>query len=268
MSTRSIIARATGEGTFKGVYHHWDGYPTGLGKNLTEILVSPFANDLPRMLHALIDEHPAGWSTIVHKDFTLAPGYTWENVKHPSCEGKSDAEYHAAMETYRTMPDMRRPQCYCHGERCEEAQTLTECDDANTEWAYVFDEDERVMHVRHRTKHRRQASTFGTMSGESSSTTRVRRTGRTSNAAKITSVAHTMHGSIFPNCRERPSNASARRNFCAANRCNGTTPSPTFSTVFVTRARDAGSAADMPDAPIFQQLFAASFRTHNIGLKR
>lgn len=152
MSTRSIIARATGEATFQGVYHHWDGYPTGLGKYLTEILVGPFAGDLPRMLRTLIDEHPAGWSTIVHKDFTLTPGYTWEKVKHPSCEGKGDAEYCVAMEVYRAMPDVRRPQCYCHGERSEEAQPFTERDDTDAEWAYVFEEEERVLHVCYRAK--------------------------------------------------------------------------------------------------------------------
>ncbi len=160
MSTRSIIARATGEGTFKGVYHHWDGYPTGLGKYLTEILAHPFDHDLPRMLHTLIDQHPAGWSTILGKDFSLAPGYTWENVSHPSCEGLSDAEYQAAMEAYRATPDMRRPQCYCHGARREESQTLTERDDAGAEWAYIFEEEERVLHVCHRAKHPQSGEYF------------------------------------------------------------------------------------------------------------
>ncbi|MGH9641828.1 MAG: hypothetical protein ACRD3Q_05335 [Terriglobales bacterium] len=84
MSTRSIIARATGEGTFKGVYHHWDGYPTGLGKYFVELLAGLFAGDLSRMLRAPIDDHPAGWSTVVGKDFSLKPGYTWEKVKYPS----------------------------------------------------------------------------------------------------------------------------------------------------------------------------------------
>ena len=31
MSTRSIIARKTDEG-FIGTYHHWDGYPSGVGQ--------------------------------------------------------------------------------------------------------------------------------------------------------------------------------------------------------------------------------------------
>jgi hypothetical protein len=88
MSTNGIIARSTGEGTFKGVYHHWDSYPNeGLGQYLTQILVGYFKNDLAGMLRILIDEHPAGWSTIVNKDFTLKPGYTAESLKHPSTSG-------------------------------------------------------------------------------------------------------------------------------------------------------------------------------------
>ena len=35
MSTRSIIARKTDEG-FIGTYHHWDGYPSGVGQVVAE----------------------------------------------------------------------------------------------------------------------------------------------------------------------------------------------------------------------------------------
>jgi len=45
------------------------------------------------------------------------------------------------------------PQCYCHGARREEAQTLTERDDAGAEWAYVFEEEEGILHVCRRAKH-------------------------------------------------------------------------------------------------------------------
>jgi hypothetical protein len=148
MSTNGIIARSTGEGTFKGVYHHWDSYPKeGLGQALTQILAGHFENDLARMLQVLIDEHPAGWSTIVNKDFTLKPGYTAESLKHASPSSMSDADYHAEMEKFRALPDYRRPQCYCHGKRHEEAQVLTEKSEACASWAYVFDEEDHIMHV-------------------------------------------------------------------------------------------------------------------------
>ena len=73
--------------------------------------------------------------------------------QHTSCEGQSDADYRSAMQAYRAMPDVRRPQCYCHGERSEEAQVISERDDCGAEWAYVFDQDERVMHVCRRERH-------------------------------------------------------------------------------------------------------------------
>ena len=107
VSTNGIIARSIGEGTFEGVYHHWDSYPNeGLGQFLIHILTGHFRNDLARMLRVLIDEHPAGWSTIVNKDFALEPGYTAETLRHPSFSGMSEEEYHAAMEQFRALPDL------------------------------------------------------------------------------------------------------------------------------------------------------------------
>lgn len=120
MSTRGVIARATGESTFAGRYHHWDSYPTGLGSELIRLFLQ--LGDLSKMLAVLIDQHPAGWSTIVHKDFRHKPGY-----------GGSE----------------KRPQCYCHGERHDEEWGVTEKDDVGAEWAYVFEdtEDKKSMHV-------------------------------------------------------------------------------------------------------------------------
>lgn len=63
MSTRGVIARKTGSG-FRGVYHHWDGYPSGLGKYLFELRWRRFKGDTQKMLKFLIDEHPNGWSSI------------------------------------------------------------------------------------------------------------------------------------------------------------------------------------------------------------
>ena len=60
MSTRSCIARRKGDG-FEGVYHHWDGYPTGLGATLWGLAQE---KDSGLLLEELINKHPAGWSTI------------------------------------------------------------------------------------------------------------------------------------------------------------------------------------------------------------
>lgn len=68
MSTRGAIARNTTPGTkpwkFKGVYHHWDSYPAGLGETLYHMYRGEFNRDIKKMLEYLIDEHPAGWSTV------------------------------------------------------------------------------------------------------------------------------------------------------------------------------------------------------------
>lgn len=79
MSTRSVIGIQTERG-FRGVYCHWDGYPTNRGKQIWEVLVH-FFQDVPR--HELpsggeetqaqatirkfgevfVDAHPGGWSS-------------------------------------------------------------------------------------------------------------------------------------------------------------------------------------------------------------
>jgi hypothetical protein len=143
MSTNGIIARSTGEGTFQGRYHHWDSYPSGLGTALIDLYRGHFKRDLTRMLDVLLDEHPAGWSTIVHKDFTLKPGYT--NVAQRP-EQMSIAEF-------QNQPLQRRPHCYCHGHRHEEGFLCDEKSDCGASWAYVFDEDEKVLHILDRQKH-------------------------------------------------------------------------------------------------------------------
>jgi len=121
MSTRAIIARATKSG-FKGVYHHWDGYPQELGASLFALYNGHFAKDLARMLRYLIDEHPAGWSTINGADFTQPPGFE-ENGFHTT-----------------------GPNCYCHGGRHEKGSKLTHktASGCGCEWAYVFSAPGRV----------------------------------------------------------------------------------------------------------------------------
>lgn len=150
MSTRAVIARVGDhEGKFSGVYHHWDGMPTSLGKYLTELLVGHFQNDLSKMLRVLVDEHPAGWSTVYQKDFSLKPGYTWQRVQSPS-PSLGEKQYRAARKAYDLHPDIRRPQCFCHGERHEEPSVFTEKDlqDTDVEWLYAIDEQNRRLYIR------------------------------------------------------------------------------------------------------------------------
>jgi hypothetical protein len=125
MSTRACIARKHGDG-FLGVYHHWDGYPTGLGKTLW---AAAHERPLPDLLRLLIDEHPAGWSTINGANLDLSPGFRELGDKVNFLDGERPAE------------------CYCHDDRHEEESSVTETDDMGMEWAYVFDEEIGAMNV-------------------------------------------------------------------------------------------------------------------------
>ncbi|MCP3104673.1 hypothetical protein LZ198_37995 [Myxococcus sp. K15C18031901] len=71
MSTPGAIAvYTTGSGIpehvssrpWRGVYHHWDGYPIGLGQHLMW-RVKRAGGDLGAVVARLIDEAPWGWST-------------------------------------------------------------------------------------------------------------------------------------------------------------------------------------------------------------
>jgi hypothetical protein len=172
MGTRSAIARINGEHGFKGTYHHWDGYPTGLGATLFNLYQTQFNHDLPKMLHVLIDEHPAGWSTINGKDFNLEAGYF--ETQHTDCTvcGKPDREHYSQYSKrkhYRVKPcncgrcspgihwlghapqtaviEDNRPQCYCHGERSEEGLTVDEknASGSGVEYVYMFTENHKMM---------------------------------------------------------------------------------------------------------------------------
>jgi hypothetical protein len=103
-----------------GTYHHWDGYPTALGRTLWELYHDHFDRDLESMLQFLIEEHPAGWSSINNADFSKPVGY-----------GGSG------------------PACYCHGGRTEDCTLfpLARAAGMGCEYAYVFYPDERLMKV-------------------------------------------------------------------------------------------------------------------------
>jgi hypothetical protein len=128
MATRSIIARVLSleEGKFEGNYHHWDGHVDSLGATLFDAYNKHFDKDLDRMLTYLIDEHPAGWSTIVGANFALEPGF--DNRR-----------------TYDLPPSEIRPQCYCHGDRAEDATPLETQDDyCSCSYVYAFTPDAKM----------------------------------------------------------------------------------------------------------------------------
>lgn len=126
MGTRGVIARVTNDG-FEGRYHHWDSYPDGLGDTLFNLLRGHFEGDIEAMLKILIDDHPAGWSTINDGDFSLPPGY---------------------LEITEDMEKAHGPQCYCHGVRDEEGTDLVDMKQAvgiGCEWAYAFNQKRQMV---------------------------------------------------------------------------------------------------------------------------
>lgn len=111
MTTHAIIARQKGDG-FVGRYHHYDGYPTWLGRALWQSYQQRFGRDLDAMLAFLLDTHRSGWSQIADPD------------ADPTNVHNQDA-------------------CYCHGgghldKRSEPELTATEKVDLDQAWVYVF----------------------------------------------------------------------------------------------------------------------------------
>ena len=139
MSTRAAIARRHEDGWI-GVYHHFDGYPTGLGAHLWELLHSRYRGDMGQLVADVIDAHPGGWSHLMEGPILKPiPG------RHAlSCEVTGHG-----------------PACYCHtyaaagyGDNvihgCEcgnPAITEPSCDPLFIEWVYVFDTNRNILEV-------------------------------------------------------------------------------------------------------------------------
>ena len=62
MGTRALIGYNSEDG-WRAVYHHWDGYPSGLGAELHERYQK--CNDLAQLIKEVITGHPSGWSTLM-----------------------------------------------------------------------------------------------------------------------------------------------------------------------------------------------------------
>jgi hypothetical protein len=110
MSTRSIVARTgKSEGTFEGVYVHWDGSPTTRVPILMDLLKS-FRGNLAAMLQWLIAEHPRGWSTL--------------QSRRRDCKAYTDGE----------------PFIFTH-------ETFAR-DDGSAEWVFAFDIEQKRLYIR------------------------------------------------------------------------------------------------------------------------
>jgi hypothetical protein len=126
MGTRSMIGRKDEQGKTTGRYVHWDGYPSGVGQTLHNALRTYFGGDVDTMARYFIDEHPAGWSSIVGADFSLSSGFRNMDEK-PSPYIRTDAGEPISNPDY-----VNQPECYCHGSREEPEQLLVcSCSDGD-----------------------------------------------------------------------------------------------------------------------------------------
>jgi len=128
MATRGAIARLTNvlPLQWSGRYHHWDSYPDGLGRELWKLYQGHFGRDLDRMLRDLLDEHPAGWSNLSSFGASL-------DLERGLANALTTGD---PVDT----PGASGPNCYCHGERQEEAWEVNQgnASGSGVEWVYVF----------------------------------------------------------------------------------------------------------------------------------
>lgn len=61
MGTRAAVAYPWGDG-WKGVYSHFDGYPTGLGMGLFDLYHNEFGESAVAMIEGIIKANPQGYS--------------------------------------------------------------------------------------------------------------------------------------------------------------------------------------------------------------
>lgn len=131
MSTRAVIARQTSDG-WEGVYHHFDGYPTALGRELFDAFHSEYGGDIERFLSEVIEAHPGGWSHFI----PAIPADLWDAYREAS-DPEAFFKKHAIRE------------CYCHSPRLASRDGSYTPDGRITydpsadgagdlEWAYCF----------------------------------------------------------------------------------------------------------------------------------
>lgn len=106
MGTRSAIATRYPDGTVKGRYVHWDGYPEGVGHNLYTLIAR---DGLEGAFYTLTEAH-YGWSNLdpsqkedeplgagySNRRFVAVPGY---GVAYTEEQGQSDPDMWVHLDT-------------------------------------------------------------------------------------------------------------------------------------------------------------------------
>lgn len=121
MATRSFIATRTPDGTYRGVYCHWDGYPGHVGR----ILRDHYAD--PDKLATLIDH---GDISILGPEIGTAHDFDAHPDDQTTFYGRDRGDHHTGPTTRATRRAMIR-----HAERCG-CEYFYLHDDAG--WHYAF----------------------------------------------------------------------------------------------------------------------------------
>ncbi len=112
MSTRSGIGFPLGDTGFEIKYVHSDGYPSGVGRTIFEHRRNGWTEAMFRKF--LFEDHPGEFSALSGSDWSLPCGFT-EYPNGPVFSGP-DKWCEERIEAF-----YRRPACYCHGDRHENA---------------------------------------------------------------------------------------------------------------------------------------------------
>ncbi len=126
MATRAAIARliAAEPPRWEGVYHHWDGYPSYLGRWLFLTVRETFGGNAAAFLRFALS-HRGGWSHIYPAELPQG-GYLPECYCHSRGEGAS----------------MMLQGCSCHEQGGEAS-----CDPIFIEYVYAIDPARRMMAI-------------------------------------------------------------------------------------------------------------------------
>ncbi|MBL8165415.1 MAG: hypothetical protein JNJ61_25755 [Anaerolineae bacterium] len=134
MATRALIGiYEAGKGSsWRATYHHWDGYPTGLGRALWRIYHDIYPGLLSAMMEFIVDAHPEGWSTLAGRDFRKRP--TW-------FDGSVEMMLKEQGMAWYELP----PLAYKY--RGDDPMPADETSNFGQEWAYVFDLQSNTMTI-------------------------------------------------------------------------------------------------------------------------
>ena len=172
MSTRSAIATIDADfattGNFTGRYHHWDGYPSGLGSGLYKMMngqnyLGKTIGSRDAVAKFLLQDHPAGFSSVngVHKFEADAENadnlgnckYCWKPAMPKKKAARAALEKEYKQYAYCDNAGEPTIACFCHhggvrrSDEPDNVVTQADASDAGCEWVYAFDLANAKMYV-------------------------------------------------------------------------------------------------------------------------